>query len=501
LAALLQVAEMLRVPEGPPMSAEGFAAAQARMQAQAAGLRARRQRRLHSGRPGVWPYVLAITRRLTMATVAGILLLGVLLSAGAITVSAASTSLPGSQLYPIKRATESLVSSAAFTPRLQARVHLAWADRRLIELEALFARDGTVYRTVLGALERETERGLAAAEQADSEMLRAVASHTQRQQMVLGELLDQAPESSRSDLERALAAAVEANKRARSALDGQVFEVPTTTLAPPITLEPPSLADTLQPRESESTPTPAPQGTTGVAETSMPLLFPAATEAPATPQATPEPELLETPNSTPTSKPSVVATPSLATSSPGSPTATPTIEPSRPLAPTSTLTPTPVATEPGAPTPGPTSGVSRTPTATPTQEKVELPTAAPTMAPTQEPTSDVWDRSGLGFTGQGIDCEGEVTVWASVMNSGDRAMAGPTDWELWYALSGSPKLGQMVAREELPPLDTLQEYLLSKVPLEGAGNYAFKVYQRPGHPGGNDVWTDAIAFDPQLCGN
>ncbi|MHC4501423.1 MAG: hypothetical protein ACYS21_20220, partial [Planctomycetota bacterium] len=68
LAPLLRVAQFLQAPDGPSMSAEGFDVAQARMRARAASLRAQRRRRLQPRQASVWPYVLAITRRLTIAT-------------------------------------------------------------------------------------------------------------------------------------------------------------------------------------------------------------------------------------------------------------------------------------------------------------------------------------------------------------------------------------------------------------------------------------------------
>ena len=53
---------------------------------------------------------------------------------------AASNSLPGSALYPVKRAMEQVELAAATTPESKAQVHLAIADQRLTEAAALAMR-------------------------------------------------------------------------------------------------------------------------------------------------------------------------------------------------------------------------------------------------------------------------------------------------------------------------------------------------------------------------
>jgi len=215
LAPLLQVAARLQPSSSPPtMSPEGFRRVESRLLAHANGLRAG-QRGASSARRGLLSSLLPGTRRLVTATLASLLLLCGLLSAG--TVSAASTSLPGSPLYSVKRVTETLVSSMAFTPKLKTRAHLTWAERRLREAEALVARDALADESVLAALEYETRQALAAAEQAGLDQVAAVILHTERQQMVLNQLLDEAPQAARPGLERALAVSAQGNARARSA--------------------------------------------------------------------------------------------------------------------------------------------------------------------------------------------------------------------------------------------------------------------------------------------
>jgi YqxM protein len=80
-------------------------------------------------------------------------------------------------------------------------------------------------------------------------------------------------------------------------------------------------------------------------------------------------------------------------------------------------------------------------------------------------------------------------------------MAGPTYWELWYAANGSPKSGEIIATGEIPALDVEQAYLISTAATKGSGNYIFKAYQRPGHPGIGVLGSDEITFDADQCGD
>jgi len=291
LAPLLQVAGLLETPAGPKMSADGLRAGEARLLAQAARLRTRRQAR-------TFPLV-GITRRLAAAGIAGTLLVCGMFSAG--TVSAAAASLPGSPLYPVKQATEALVTWAAFTPQLKTTVHLAWADRRLGEAEALLAVGATPDASVLAALGQETEQALTAAEQSGPEQLAAVAAQTEHQQAVLQAVLDKAPAVARPGLLRALTASANGHARAKSALDkahpGKATEEhPTNT--------PPGQAAPGKPTEESLTGTPTGQ----------------ATAEPPTPTGTPTGQpTVELPTGTPTGQP----TEELPT---GTPTGQPTVE-------------------------------------------------------------------------------------------------------------------------------------------------------------------------------
>lgn len=227
LAPLLRIATTLQTPDGPDISPQGLDAGEARLLARAAQLRPQRRSQLSLDRRSSVAGLLTGARRLFVATLAGVLLLCVLLSAG--TVSAASASLPGSPLYPVKRATEELVSSVAPTPQLQVRAHLTWADRRLREIETLVARGDVIDDSLLEALELETSLALGVAEQSGVELLTTAVVHTEHQQAVLGRVLKTAPAAARPGLERALNASAQGHTRAKSALENAANHAPPIT--------------------------------------------------------------------------------------------------------------------------------------------------------------------------------------------------------------------------------------------------------------------------------
>jgi hypothetical protein len=262
LAPLLHMAAVLRVGDAPVLPADVRDAGEARFLSRAAYVREQRagsrpaQGRLFSG-------LLLGTRRLAAAAVVSVVVLFSVLGAG--TVSASSSSLPGSPLYPVKRVSEMVVSAVAPTPRLQARAHLAWADRRLREAEAILQRDGTADSLLLIALGEETGQALIAAEQAGPETLAATVAHTSHQQKVLSRLLQQAPAAARPGLERALAASARRHEQAVSALErSRSAASPAASPAPVHT--PPGQAKEKEPpgkgqKETPASPSPTRQPT------------------------------------------------------------------------------------------------------------------------------------------------------------------------------------------------------------------------------------------------
>lgn len=97
-----------------------------------------------------------------------------------------------------------------------------------------------------------------------------------------------------------------------------------------------------------------------------------------------------------------------------------------------------------------------------------------------------WDRSSLRAQ-SGCSVNGS-TISATVCNSGSGNMTGPANWELYYAPSGNAKNGSVVCSGTLGPLNSGQCTTVS-CSQTAAGNYIFKYYQRPGHPGTGVAWS------------
>ncbi len=112
--------------------------------------------------------------------------------------------------------------------------------------------------------------------------------------------------------------------------------------------------------------------------------------------------------------------------------------------------------------------------------------------------SELWDKSSLSFrSGCSGDCE-EIT--ALVCNGdGSKDMAGPTNYEVYYKASGNPKDGIVISSGQIPALRAGQCHTLSYTPTQD-GNYMFKAYQRPGHPGSGELWSNACeGIDMSEC--
>lgn len=106
-----------------------------------------------------------------------------------------------------------------------------------------------------------------------------------------------------------------------------------------------------------------------------------------------------------------------------------------------------------------------------------------------------WDKSSLKFTTEGGDCE---EIFAIVKNGGDRAMLGGSTWELYWSATGNPKYGSLIATGSIPALAKNGTFTMTYDPSNNSygpnGNYMFKAYQRPGHPGTGVLWSDIISL-------
>ncbi|MBI1729608.1 tandem-95 repeat protein [Candidatus Acetothermia bacterium] len=124
--------------------------------------------------------------------------------------------------------------------------------------------------------------------------------------------------------------------------------------------------------------------------------------------------------------------------------------------------------------------------------------SASTTITTTDPSTG-WDRSSMQFSGlSGVSCSSPKSVYATIMNGGDRAMNGSTGWELWYISTGNPKSGVMVGAGNVPALSSGGSYTIS-LSVTADGYYMFKAYQRPGHPGTGVLWSDSIHFEAKKC--
>jgi hypothetical protein len=105
---------------------------------------------------------------------------------------AASDSLPGDVLYPVKLAGEDLRLSLASTPESQVELALQFADERVAELEALVERGSLTPETVVARMEHHLFRAMNQAAWASEEempgLLKRIAQRTQVQAQTLQQL-------------------------------------------------------------------------------------------------------------------------------------------------------------------------------------------------------------------------------------------------------------------------------------------------------------------------
>lgn len=114
----------------------------------------------------------------------------------------------------------------------------------------------------------------------------------------------------------------------------------------------------------------------------------------------------------------------------------------------------------------------------------------------EPPPDDDWDKSSLYFKEE-YECqvkENEISVW--ICNGGDKDMQGTTTWNVYWANNGNPKNGIEIF-QTLPELGPLQagECELLTYDTEGTdGNYMFKAFQRSGHPGTGELWSETCSI-------
>lgn len=344
-------------------------------------------------------------RRMAIAS-AGVILILIVLSGGA--AVAAADSLPDSPLYPIKRVTEQ--AQLLLTPRdsARAKLHIAYAQRRLDEAVIMAQRgeEGRA-RELLEEYSGELQAAMAIVEELTTQTTK-LSAELRGEVVEQSKTLESAGQTLSPEVKRlGLAAAREAqvglstlavSSSAKPALSSptptgtQLIEesgVPTVTMSPtPLSVAtrvigtPPGLEGSPT-AEVLSTPTTTAAGVTPTATQISPPPMPIRATPTMTAGTTPEPTLPTAPTPLParfTPTPTATVPRATPTSSPALPTPTPTFTPRAYPGPTDT--PLPTAT-PVSPTPTP-----MPPTSTPTPRAYPAPTGTPTPEPTGTPTPE-----------------------------------------------------------------------------------------------------------------
>ena len=141
---------------------------------------------------------------------------------------AASDSLPGDVLYPVKLAGEDLRLSLASNPEAQVGLALRFSDERIAEIEAMVKRGEELPETVVARMERHVLRAMnQAAWTSEEEMpglLKRIAERTQAQAQTLEQLRARAQEQNQVQLENAQRVCQQAQEEATAGLgDPQTF--------------------------------------------------------------------------------------------------------------------------------------------------------------------------------------------------------------------------------------------------------------------------------------
>ncbi|MEX2209574.1 MAG: DUF5667 domain-containing protein [Patescibacteria group bacterium] len=144
--------------------------------------------------------------------VAAVMVIAGLLAGGGAAAAVSAGAAPGDALYPVKQATESIEVAAAFRDESKARAHLRIADAKLDEVETLVADQAPADR-IEEALDRLEEARQKAEEKIsemasdgkDVEELQALlTTNLERQQAVLGDVLERVPEQAQEAVQRAI---------------------------------------------------------------------------------------------------------------------------------------------------------------------------------------------------------------------------------------------------------------------------------------------------------
>jgi YqxM protein len=110
-----------------------------------------------------------------------------------------------------------------------------------------------------------------------------------------------------------------------------------------------------------------------------------------------------------------------------------------------------------------------------------------------------WDKSSLEFFSikQSKPTKtAQCTPVEAVIKNGGENMGGSVLYEVWWAETGNPKNGAKQTSGQIPALKSGESITLTYTPDKN-GNYMFKAYQRLGHPGTGELWSNEIGV--QSC--
>jgi hypothetical protein len=228
LEPLLRQAARLAVLPPVTMPTDIVDALERRVLSRAAEIRAATSRK---ERPLRWPFWSRPARGRVRRLALALSLVIALALAGTWTVSASASSLPGEALYPLKLAAEKARLLATFRHEARARLHLAFAERRLGEMQTLLIEDRVVEEGLVDDLVTETGLALEEIEEMDADQKVKVGAKllalTERQQAVLTLVQQRAPEEAQAGLSRALEASRRGHERAMMALGVTAEPSPT----------------------------------------------------------------------------------------------------------------------------------------------------------------------------------------------------------------------------------------------------------------------------------
>jgi len=143
----------------------------------------------------------------------------VLLLVGSGTIMAASSSLPGDTLYPIKTGTEKVQAFFTRGNESKASFNIKLAQRRINELESLSDGNRSIPQSLLNTMHEETDRAIETLGQqkaVKAELITRLMGLTFNENAVLTKVIEKAPSQAKSKLQEALKRSEDAHSRALS---------------------------------------------------------------------------------------------------------------------------------------------------------------------------------------------------------------------------------------------------------------------------------------------